>query len=150
MRRLGAHCSAVLMKRGNARGAKGAGYRHCLGPTGNGRSPMRNGRLQPSRDGTSRMTRECQVRFCERLGVKFPGPTRQNPNPSGMLVCQLSPAPDIPAHSLSAAMCPIGDIRQFLCKRVLAKVQLTHSPNEFSHQDGPDMIPISGRNLFAW
>jgi hypothetical protein len=30
----------------------------------------------PSRRGTSRMTRECQVRICERLGVKFPGPTR--------------------------------------------------------------------------
>ena len=40
---------------------------------------MFNGRRQPSRDGTSRMTREYQVRFCERLGVKFPGPTRQNP-----------------------------------------------------------------------
>ena len=38
---------------------------------------MFNGRRQPSNDGTSRMTRECQVRFCERLGVKFPGPTRQ-------------------------------------------------------------------------
>src|SRR5262249_10377111 len=25
---------------------------------------------------TSRMMRECQVRFCERLGVQFPGPTR--------------------------------------------------------------------------
>jgi hypothetical protein len=48
-----------------------------LGSTGNGRSPMFNGRRQPSRDGTSRMTRECQVRFCEGLGVKFPGPTRQ-------------------------------------------------------------------------
>ena len=23
------------------------------------------------------MTRECHVRICERLGVKFPGPTRQ-------------------------------------------------------------------------
>jgi hypothetical protein len=22
------------------------------------------------------MTRECHVRICERLGVKFPGPTR--------------------------------------------------------------------------
>src|SRR5947208_15481573 len=49
-----------------------------LGSTGNGRNPMFNGRRQPSRDGTSRMTREYQVRFCERLGVKFPGPTRQN------------------------------------------------------------------------
>ena len=35
---------------------------------------MFNGRRQPSNDGTSRMTREYQVRFCERLGVKFPGP----------------------------------------------------------------------------
>src|SRR5207253_10789905 len=48
-----------------------------LGSTGNGRNPMFNGRRQPSSGGTSRMTRECQVRFCERLGVKFPGPTRQ-------------------------------------------------------------------------
>jgi hypothetical protein len=48
-----------------------------LGSTGNGRNPMSNGRRQPSRGGTSRMTRECQVRFCEGLGVKFPGPTRQ-------------------------------------------------------------------------
>ena len=38
---------------------------------------MLNGRRQPSRGGTSRMTRECQVRICERLGVKFPGATRQ-------------------------------------------------------------------------
>src|SRR3979490_347829 len=41
-----------------------------LGSTGNGRNPMFNGRRQPSR--------ECQVRFCEGLGVKFPGPTRQS------------------------------------------------------------------------
>jgi hypothetical protein len=37
---------------------------------------MINGRRQPSRGGTSRMNREVHVRFCERLGVKFPGPTR--------------------------------------------------------------------------
>ena len=49
-----------------------------LGSTGNGRNPMFNGRRRPSCDGTSRMTRECQVRICEGLGVKFPGPTRQN------------------------------------------------------------------------
>src|SRR5439155_1649927 len=55
MRRLGADCSVVVMKRGNARGAKGAGHRHCPGSTGNGRSPMFNGRRQPSRGGTSRM-----------------------------------------------------------------------------------------------
>jgi hypothetical protein len=29
------------------------------------------------RGGTSRMTREGHVRICGRLGVKFPGPTRQ-------------------------------------------------------------------------
>jgi hypothetical protein len=39
---------------------------------------MYNGRRQPSRGGTSRMTRECQVRICEGLGVPFPGPTRQS------------------------------------------------------------------------
>src|SRR3984893_3010645 len=50
-----------------------------LGSTGNGRNPMFNGRRQPSRGGTSRMMREYQVRFCERLGVKFPGPTRHKP-----------------------------------------------------------------------
>ena|SRR5450631_4697021 len=47
-------------------------------PTGN---PILDGRLQPSCGGTSRITRECQVRICERLGVKFPGPTRpKQPN----------------------------------------------------------------------
>jgi len=34
------------------------------------------GRRQSSVSGTSRMNREVHVRFCERLGVKFPGPTR--------------------------------------------------------------------------
>ena len=43
-----------------------------------GGAPILNGRRQPSRGGTSRMTRECQVRICERLGVKFPGPTRHS------------------------------------------------------------------------
>jgi hypothetical protein len=47
-----------------------------IGSTGNGRNPTFNGRRQPSCGGTSRMTRGCQVRICERLGVKFPGPTR--------------------------------------------------------------------------
>ena len=36
-----------------------------------------SGRRQPSYDDTSRMMREYQVRICEGLGVKFPGPTRQ-------------------------------------------------------------------------
>jgi hypothetical protein len=85
MRRLGADCSVLVMKRGNARGAKGAGYRHWHGSTGNGRNPMFNGRRQPSGGGTSRMNREVQVRICERLGVKFPGPTRRS-GQTGVLV----------------------------------------------------------------
>ena len=28
-------------------------------------------------NGTSRVTGDSQARFCERLGVKFPGPTRR-------------------------------------------------------------------------
>jgi len=38
---------------------------------------MINGGRQPSYGGTSRMNREVHVRICERLGVQFPGPTRQ-------------------------------------------------------------------------
>ena len=80
MRRAGAHCSVVVMKRGNARGAKGAGHprrdRWVNGkpeePTGFG------GRRQPSLGGTSRMMREYHVRICEGLGVKLPGSTRRN------------------------------------------------------------------------
>src|SRR5262252_519884 len=78
MRRLGAHCLVVVMKRGNARGAKGVGHQRWIGSTGNGRNPVINGRRRPSLGGTSRMMREYHVRICERLGVKFPGPTRQN------------------------------------------------------------------------
>ena len=40
MRRRGADCSVVVEKRGNARGAKGAGHRHWLGSTGNGTNLM--------------------------------------------------------------------------------------------------------------
>ena len=31
--------------------------------------------------GTSRISREAYVRICERLGVQFPGPTRQEQGP---------------------------------------------------------------------
>jgi hypothetical protein len=41
-------------------------------PTGCG------GGRQPSMDGTSRVMGDYQARFCEGLGVKFPGPTRQH------------------------------------------------------------------------
>jgi hypothetical protein len=40
-------------------------------PTGCG------GGRQLSMDGTSRVTGDSHARFCERLGVKFPGPTRR-------------------------------------------------------------------------
>ena len=38
-----------------------------------------NDLILPGAVGKSRVTRECRVRICERLGVKFPGPTRQKP-----------------------------------------------------------------------
>jgi hypothetical protein len=74
----GADCFVVVRKWGNAHGAKGAGHR--VGDRVNWRQeePHRlNGRRQPSFGGTSRMNREVHVRICERLRVKFPGPTRR-------------------------------------------------------------------------
>jgi hypothetical protein len=54
-----------------------------IGSTGNGRNLIINGRRQPSCGDTSRMNREVHVRFCEGLGVKFPGPTRPSlPSPA--------------------------------------------------------------------
>jgi hypothetical protein len=50
--------------------------------TGNRRNSGLDGRRQPSLGGTSRMNREIHVRLCERLGAKFPGPTRQFPGPT--------------------------------------------------------------------
>jgi hypothetical protein len=65
---------------------------------------MFSGRRQPSCDGTSRMTRECHVRICERLGVKFPGPTRQSlPKSVARATSAFPPkaagAPDVAARS---------------------------------------------------
>ena len=81
MRRLGAHCPVVAMKRGNARGAK-VGHQRWIGSTGvgstgSGRNRIINGRRQPSHGGTSRMMREYHVRICEGLGVQLPGSTRR-------------------------------------------------------------------------
>ena len=78
MRRLGAHCLVVAMKRGNARGAKGVGHQRWIGSTGvgstgSGRNLIINGRRQPSHGGTSRMMREYHVRICEGLGCNSPG-----------------------------------------------------------------------------
>src|ERR1019366_9378192 len=47
----------------------------------------RDGGQQPSMGGTSRVSREAQARICERLGVKFPGPTR----PRGVIPRAYSP-----------------------------------------------------------
>ena len=55
---------------------------------------MFNGRRQPSCDGTSRISREAYVRFCERRRVRFPGLLGQNENPPFWGLCQLSPAAD--------------------------------------------------------
>jgi hypothetical protein len=62
-----------------------------IGSTGNERNPIFNGRRQPSCGGTSRMTRECQVRICEGLGVKFPGPTRHEGRNQPIQPGKLSP-----------------------------------------------------------
>src|SRR4029077_17787624 len=51
------------------------------GPTGSNREEPEGsaGRRQPSCGDTSRMNREVQVRICEGLGAKLPGPTRHCP-----------------------------------------------------------------------
>ena len=56
-----------------------------IGQPATGRSQYVDGWRQPSSADTSRMTRECQVRICERLEVKFPGPTRPKELPENML-----------------------------------------------------------------
>ena len=74
----GADRPIVAMKRGNARGAKGVGHSRRCWVNGRPEEPsFFAGRRRPSLSGTSRMRRESPVRICERLGVKFPGPTRQ-------------------------------------------------------------------------
>jgi len=74
----GADCFVVALKRGNARGAKGVGHPRptAFGQLPAGRATQFGGRRQPSVGGTSRISREAYVRFCEGLGVKFPRPTR--------------------------------------------------------------------------
>src|SRR5271165_4786689 len=73
----GADRPIVAMKRGNARGAKGVGHSRRCWVNGRPEEPsFFAGRRRPSLSGTSRMRRESPVRICERLGVKFPGPTR--------------------------------------------------------------------------
>jgi len=45
--------------------------------TGNRRNSLSCRKAAAFRGGTSRMNREIHVRLCERLGAKFPGPTRR-------------------------------------------------------------------------
>src|ERR1035441_5042727 len=79
MRQSGADCLVVPMRRSNVRRGKGVGTLVGIDlanwrqeePTGF------DGRRQPSKGGTSRVSREAQARICERLGGKFPGPTRR-------------------------------------------------------------------------
>src|SRR5208337_1692230 len=75
----GADRPIVVTKRGNARGAKGVGHSRCLlGQRETGGTQL--SRLVPLNEGwrlPARMRRESHVRICERLGVRFPGPTRR-------------------------------------------------------------------------
>src|SRR3981189_1989271 len=83
-----------------------------LGSTGNGRNPMFNGRRQPSRGGTSRMTRGCEVRFWEGLGVKFPGPTRHSRRFDRVqLTSDLTPQADIIADRRHVSNVPRPDMQ---------------------------------------
>jgi hypothetical protein len=59
---------------------------------------MFNGRRQPSCGGTSRISREAYVRFCEGLGVKFPGPTRQARQFGALVARGMSAMPPIPTE----------------------------------------------------
>src|SRR5262252_5484821 len=132
MRRLGAHCLVVVMKRGNARGAKGVGHQRWIGSTGNGRNPVINGRRRPSLGGTSRMMREYHVRICERLGVKFPGPTRQErPSRSALsrdrctLNCgssRVSADTEDPTQDQGAATCRPSALLSTAAKRTPARL----------------------------
>ena len=83
---------------------------------------MLNGRRQPSRGGTSRMTRECQVRFCERLGVKFPGPTRH--------FRQINPPPTLSACPLRSDRVPTFAPQRFdtVCQEPTYAVQQSLPP----------------------
>jgi hypothetical protein len=78
MRRSGADCLVGARKRGNARGAKGAGHPRQDGVNGQPEELLvlaEAGRLP--RGDTSRMNREIHVRICGGLGVQIPGSTRR-------------------------------------------------------------------------
>ncbi len=109
-----------------------------IGSTGNGRNPTFNGRRQPSCGGTSRMTRECHVRICEGLGVKFPGPTRQSRRnmPDSRPSAQPQ-QPEMPRVFKRFGIGPAGDIHK---PRVLrAATDAAHSATKVDKpRDGGD------------
>src|SRR4029077_9907115 len=77
----------------------------CSGQLATGGTRCSNGRRQPSCDGMSRMNREVQVRFCEGLGVKFPGPTRHERR-----IALHSPRADIGADIVGRRFVPMAVI----------------------------------------
>ena len=97
MRHQGADYLVVAGKRSNVRGAKEVGHlrRNHNGSTGDRRNPPVRRRAAALVDGTSRVTGDCHARICERLGVKFPGPTRRRGGaaktaPAFSFACSLS------------------------------------------------------------
>ena len=73
----GADCSVVLRRRRNFRGREQAIRLRIIRVNGQPEElEGPEGRRQPSRGGTSRVSREAQARICESLGVKLPGATR--------------------------------------------------------------------------
>src|ERR1035437_3693756 len=78
----GMDCSVVAMKRGNARGARGAGhplYDPFIVANRQRDEPLGcSGGRQPSSGGTSRMTGDRLVRICEGSRVKFLRSPRQS------------------------------------------------------------------------
>jgi hypothetical protein len=67
------------------------------------------GGRQLSMDGTSRVNREVYARFCERLGVKFPGPTRRR---SAMAVPTATsiPTPESPSGGRGESQARIQNV----------------------------------------
>ena len=88
----GADCSVLALNQGNAWEAKGAGHPrpNQFRSTGNRRNrAVKTEGSKPSLGGTSRVTGDSQARICERLGVKFPGPTRPGVGPrQGSIACR--------------------------------------------------------------
>jgi len=93
---------------------------------------MFNGRRQPSCDGTSRMTRECQVRICERLGVKFPGPTRHSRHSRHAGVSRCFSGRAGAAHVSKEQHLPDRDIELMVVVQIKARRPHRPGPSQFN------------------